>query len=54
MKARELFVRDGRRIRCDDLGLELSREECAAQNIRQIHTWLSGEAIQFSLLGEGR
>jgi hypothetical protein len=50
MKARELFTRDGRRIRCDDLGLELSREECAKQNIRQIHTWMSGEPIQFSLL----
>jgi hypothetical protein len=50
MKARELFTRDGRRIRCDDLGLEFSREECAAQNIRQIHTWMSGEPIQFSLL----
>jgi hypothetical protein len=50
MKARELFTRDGRRVRCDDLGLELSREECAQQNIRQVHTWMSGRPIQFSLL----
>ena len=50
MKARELFTRDGRRVRCDDLGLELSREECARQNVRQVHRWLSGRPIQFSLL----
>lgn len=49
-KARELFTRDGRRVKASKLGLELSREECATQNVRQTHAWLSGEAIQFSLL----
>lgn len=51
VKARELLTRDGRRLKCEQIGLELSREECAAQNMRQIHTWMSGETIQFSLLG---
>ncbi len=49
-KCRELLTRDGARMKCDRAGLELSRQECAAQNIRQTHRWLSGETIQFSLL----
>ena len=49
-KSRELLTRDGRRMKCDRVGLELSRQECAAQNIRQVHRWLAGEPIQFSML----
>ncbi len=49
-KAQELIVRGGRRVKTDVAGLELSREECAAQNIRQVHTWLSGQPMQMALL----
>ncbi len=51
-KSRELLTRDGHRMRCNRVGLELSRQECAAQNIRQVHRWLSGKPIQFSMLQE--
>jgi hypothetical protein len=53
-KARELLTRDGRRINAATLGLELTREECAAQNVRQIHAWMSGRPIQFSMMCEVR
>lgn len=49
-KARELLTRSNRRLKAERLGLELSRQECAAQNVRQILKWLSGEPLQFSLL----
>ena len=49
-KSRELLARDGGRLKCEQLGIELSREECAAQNVRQIHTWMSGRPIQFAML----
>jgi hypothetical protein len=49
-KARELIARGGRRIKTDVAGLELTRDECAAQNIRQVHTWLTGRPMQMALL----
>lgn len=49
-KAQELILRDGRRARSSGLGLELTKEECAAQNIRQFHTWLSGNPLQLAML----
>lgn len=51
-KARELLTGDGRRVTCEALGLEFTRDECAAQNIRQIHSWIAGQPIQFSLLAD--
>ena len=48
-KNRELLNPRGR-WKCNDLDLELSREECARQNVRQVHRWLSGRPIQFGLL----
>lgn len=49
-KAQELIVRGGRRLKTDVAGIELTREECAAQNIRQIHTWLQRQPMQMALL----
>jgi len=37
-------------VKMEVAGLELTREECAAQNIRQIHTWLTGQPMQLALL----
>jgi hypothetical protein len=48
-KAHELIARGGRRLRTDDAGLELTREECAAQNVRQVHSWLAGRPMQMAL-----
>jgi hypothetical protein len=49
-KSRELISHSGRRFKCDAYGLELTREECAAQNVRQVHSWTSGEPMQLALL----
>jgi len=49
-KAQELILRDGRRAKAARLGLELTCEECAAQNVRQFHGWLSGKPLQLSML----
>jgi hypothetical protein len=50
-KALELLTHSGSRLKTGAAGLELTREECAAQNIRQIHTWMrGGKPMQISLL----
>jgi len=50
-KALELLTHSGSRLKTGAVGLELTREECAAQNIRQIHTWMRGERpMQMALL----
>jgi hypothetical protein len=50
VKARELITRSGRRIKSQIAGLQLSRHECASQNIRQINGWLESKHIQLPLL----
>jgi len=49
-KVRELITRDGRRVKADKLGLSLTKEECAGQNIRQFHGWLNGQPLQLAML----
>lgn len=49
-KAQELIREDGARVSSTGFGLRLTKSECAAQNVRQIHGWMQGEALQLSLL----
>jgi hypothetical protein len=50
-KAGEMLTYSGSRMKTDVAGLELTRTECAAQNIRQIHTWMHGDKpMQMALL----
>jgi len=48
-KAQELVSRDGRRWKSDDLGLALTRAECAANNIRVMNGWVNGAVRQVAL-----
>lgn len=47
-KANELITRSGQRMSARHSGLHFSREECATQNIRSIHSWMSANALQLS------
>jgi len=48
-QAQELITRDGGRLATDKAGLLFSREECAQQNIRTIHSWLTrSDSLQLS------
>lgn len=48
-KAGELIRSDGSRLSGNKIGLSLSGAECAAQNIRQIHGWMTGKPLQLSI-----
>ena len=47
-KAREIINVDGRRVKVNQLGYHFTGRECAAQNIRTIHSWLSSKNLQLS------
>jgi hypothetical protein len=50
IKSRELIRENGSRVKATEFGLKLTQMECAAQNIRQIHNWMSADSLQLSFL----
>ena len=49
-KALEMIRQDGSRMKTERFGLALTGEECAAQNIRQVHGLLTGHPLQLAMI----
>lgn len=49
-KSLEMIRRDGSRMKSDSFGLSLTGDECAAQNIRQVHGWMNGQPLQLAMM----